>query len=268
MARTTFLVLAACGACGGPATGARDPGPEAPPPSAPAEALAPSAPAAPPTVEDPHLETRQRMVRETIEARGVRDPRVLEAMRVVPRHHFVPEDRAAHAYADRPLTIGHDQTISQPYVVALMTELVLGDGEIVREGRPMRVLEIGTGSGYQAAVLAQLGVEVYSIEIVEPLAQRAASALAELGYRVHTRHGDGYRGWPEHAPFDTVLLTAAPPEIPAPLIEQLAVGGRLVAPVGGAGNQELVVLHKTAEGIRRERVGGVRFVPMTGEAQR
>ncbi|MBX3246917.1 MAG: protein-L-isoaspartate(D-aspartate) O-methyltransferase [Myxococcales bacterium] len=207
------------------------------------------------------------MVMDTIEARGVRDPRVLAAMRAVPRHRFVPEDRAPFAYADRPLQIGHEQTISQPYVVALMTELVLGEDEVVRDGRPMRVLEIGTGSGYQAAVLAALGVEVYSIEIVEPLARRATATLQELGYRVHTRHGDGYRGWPEHAPFDAVLLTAAPPEIPAPLLEQLAVGGRLVAPVGGMGDQELVVLHKTAEGIRRERVGGVRFVPMTGEAQ-
>ena len=164
-----------------------------------------------------------------------------------------------HAYEDRPLPIGEGQTISQPYIVAAMTELLaLEPGE--------RVLEVGTGSGYQAAVLAELGADVYSIEIVEPLGRRAAEDLARLGYEVNLRIGDGYRGWPEAAPFDAIIVTAAPEQVPPPLIEQLKVGGRLVIPVG-SWSQELVLLRKEEDGVHRERVADVRFVPMTGEAR-
>jgi len=203
---------------------------------------------------------RREMVATQIEARGVRDPRVLDALRRVERHRFVPERLRASAYEDRPLPIGHGQTISQPYIVAVMTEEAR-----VKPGA--RVLEIGTGSGYQAAVLAVLAGQVYTIEIVEPLAREAAARLEALGYaNVSVRAGDGYRGWPERAPFDAILVTAAPPEIPQPLLDQLAVGGRLVAPVG-EGVQELVVVERTAAGLQRRRILPVRFVPMTGEAQ-
>ncbi len=206
---------------------------------------------------------RAHMVAMQIEARGVRDPRVLEAMRRVERHLFVPPAMRPHAHADQPLPIGHEQTISQPYIVALMTELA-------RVGEGARVLEIGTGSGYQAAVLAVVAKEVYTIEIVEPLATEARERLARLGYaNVTVRAGDGYRGWPEKAPFDAILVTAAPPEIPKPLLDQLAPGGWLVAPVGERrGAQELVVVERTAKGLVRRSVLPVRFVPMTGEAQR
>ncbi|MGF1469158.1 MAG: protein-L-isoaspartate(D-aspartate) O-methyltransferase [Sandaracinaceae bacterium] len=208
---------------------------------------------------DAYEAARAAMVRSQIEARGVRDPRVLAAMRRVPRHRFVPAHVAARAYGDHPLPIGHDQTISQPYIVASMTELAeLSPGE--------RVLEIGTGSGYQAAVLAEIGVRVFTIEIVEPLGRRAFATLAELGYEVEGRIGDGYMGWPEEAPFDAILLTAAPPQIPAPLLTQLAVGGRLVAPVGDL-DQELVVIERTDDGLTRRSAYPVRFVPMTGRAQ-
>jgi protein-L-isoaspartate(D-aspartate) O-methyltransferase len=211
--------------------------------------------------EDAFTAARLRMVTTQIEARGVRDPRVLDALRRVERHRFVPEWLRDHAYEDRPLAIGHDQTISQPYIVALMTEEAR-----VKPGA--RVLEIGTGSGYQAAVLSVLAGQVSTIEIVEPLAREAAARLEALGYRnVTVRAGDGYRGWPERAPFDAILVTAAPPEIPQLLLDQLAVGGRLVAPVG-EGDQELVVVERTAAGLQRRRVIPVRFVPMTGEAQR
>jgi protein-L-isoaspartate(D-aspartate) O-methyltransferase len=207
-------------------------------------------------------DARQAMVSSQIEARGVRDPRVLEAMRRVPRHRFVAEAWRSAAYEDRPLPIGHEQTISQPYVVALMSELAS-----VRPGQ--RVLEIGTGSGYQAAVLAELGAEVRSIEIVEPLGLRARALLSELGYRnVEVRIGDGYAGWPDEAPFDVVLLTAAPPQIPPPLLEQLAIGGRLVAPVGRGDDQDLVVITRTERGLSQRTVIPVRFVPMTGRAER
>ncbi len=211
--------------------------------------------------EDAFTAARLKMVTTQIEARGVRDPRVLDAMRRVERHRFVPEWLREHAYGDRPLPIGHEQTISQPYIVALMTEEAL-----VKPGA--RVLEIGTGSGYQAAVLSVLAGQVYTIEIVEPLAREAAARLEALGYRnVTVRAGDGYRGWPERAPFDAIVVTAAPPELPQPLLDQLAVGGRLVAPVG-EGDQELVVVERTAAGLQRRRIIPVRFVPMTGEAQR
>jgi protein-L-isoaspartate(D-aspartate) O-methyltransferase len=184
---------------------------------------------------------------------------VRDALAHVPRERFVPPQAQVKAYEDRPLPIGWGQTISQPYVVALMTELAhVGPGS--------RVLEIGTGSGYQTAVLAQLGADVWSIEIVEDLATSARERLAALGYdRVQTRIGDGYAGWPEQAPFDAIVLTAAPPRIPPPLLEQLAVGGRLVAPVGREA-QELVVAARTEEGLRHEVVTLVAFVPMVGRA--
>lgn len=204
---------------------------------------------------------RDEMVRETIAGRDVTDQRVLQAMRTVPRHEFVPADQRDDAYEDYPLPIGHEQTISQPYIVAIMTQLAQVE-------RGDKVLEVGTGSGYQAAVLAEIGAEVYSIEIVEPLARRAGETLRRLGYdNVHVRAGDGYRGWPEHAPFDAIVITAAPPQIPEPLKGQLRVGGRMVVPVGEDGMQELIVLTRTASGFERTNVIPVRFVPMTGEAQ-
>ncbi len=203
---------------------------------------------------------RAEMVDEQIAARGIDDPAVLEAMRAVPRHRFVPPSESAYAYADGPLPIGFGQTISQPYIVALMTALV-------RPDRGMKVLEIGTGSGYQAAVLARCAGQVFSIEIVEPLGLRARALLEELGYtNVRVRIGDGYDGWPEEAPFDAILVTAAPERIPDPLLAQLRVGGRLVVPLG-IGVQDLVVVTRTREGFVREVVTGVRFVPMTGKAR-
>jgi protein-L-isoaspartate(D-aspartate) O-methyltransferase len=201
------------------------------------------------------------MVREQIEDRGVRNAQVLAAMRKVERHRFVPGPMLPYAYTDQPLSIGHRQTISQPYIVAFMTEAL--------ELKPQdRVLEIGTGSGYQAAVLAELVREVYSIEIVEPLAKEAADRLKQLGYsNLKLRTGDGYRGWPEAAPFDAIIVTAAPDHIPPALIDQLAEGGRLVVPVGRM-FQELVRVRRTPKGIRQEELLPVRFVPMVGEAER
>jgi protein-L-isoaspartate(D-aspartate) O-methyltransferase len=202
---------------------------------------------------------RAGMVREQIEARGIRDPLVLEAMRRVERHRFVPPAEAAAAYDDRPLPIGYDQTISQPYIVAFMTEaLALRGGE--------RVLEVGTGSGYQAAVLAAIGAEVYSIEIVEPLGRQAEATLRQLGIdNVHVRLGDGYAGWPEAAPFAGILVTAAADHVPPDLLAQLQPGGRLVIPVGRT-FQELLRITRTPHDFREERLLPVRFVPMTGEA--
>jgi len=202
------------------------------------------------------------MVSSQLQTRSIRDANVLRAMRRVPRHMFVPERERADAYDDRPLPIGYEQTISQPYIVARMTELA-------RVGPGARVLEVGTGSGYQAAVLAQMGATVYSIEILEPLARRAAADLSRLGYTdVHVRAGDGYRGWPEHAPFDAIIVTAAPPTVPEPLLAQVRVGGRIVVPVG-EGVQELLVLTRRQDGgFDREMAEPVRFVPMTGEARR
>jgi protein-L-isoaspartate(D-aspartate) O-methyltransferase len=200
------------------------------------------------------------MVRTQVESRGVRDPDVLRAMRVVPRHRFVPASQRRAAYDDRPLPIGHNQTISQPYIVALMTELAdLKPGDTV--------LEVGTGSGYQAAVFAEMGVRVFSIEIVGPLAEKAKATLTALGYEVEVRHGDGYAGWPEHAPFDAVVVTAAPPKIPEPLKQQLKIGGRLVIPVGKY-FQSLILVTRTKSGFRQKEVLPVTFVPMTGEAQK
>ncbi len=209
-------------------------------------------------------EARLHMVREQIEAPTdgrirISDPLVLDAMRAVPRHLFVPDARQPYAYADRPLRIEQDQTISQPYIVAFMTEALRLKGD-------EKVLEIGTGSGYQAAVLAEIVDEVYTMEIVEPLAKQATERLGEMGYtNVHVRFGDGYRGWPEAAPFDAVIVTAAPNHVPQPLVDQLAVGGRLILPEGDWA-QELVLITKTANGIEREILLPVRFVPMTGEA--
>jgi protein-L-isoaspartate(D-aspartate) O-methyltransferase len=211
---------------------------------------------------DEHVEARLRMVREQVRARGVENRRVLRAMEQVPRHQFVPEDVRDQAYDDRPLPIGSGQTISQPYIVGLMTELL--------EVEPTdRVLEIGTGSGYQAAVLSRLVSQVYTIEIVQPLGEQARRTLARLGYaNVHTRIGDGYKGWPEAAPFDGIVVTAAPQQVPQPLLDQLAVGGKLVVPVGDAW-QDLTVYTKQRDGTFQKRnVLPVRFVPMTGEAQK
>jgi protein-L-isoaspartate(D-aspartate) O-methyltransferase len=201
------------------------------------------------------------MVEHQIEARDVRNPRVLAAMRRVPRHRFMPEDVRPHAYEDRALPIGHGQTISQPFIVASMTEQL-------RLKPDSRVLEVGTGSGYQAAVLAEIAAEVHTIEIVAPLAERAAADLAALGYDgVQVRTGDGYRGWPEAAPFDAIIVTAAPDHVPQPLVDQLAPGGRMVIPVGGRGAQDLRLLVREPDGVRQEILYGVLFVPMTGEAR-
>lgn len=198
------------------------------------------------------------MVNEDLRGRDITDPRVLEAMGRVPRHRFVDPPYERLAYSDFPLPIGEGQTISQPYIVALMTQVL--------ELKPNeRVLEIGTGSGYQAAVLAELVKQVYTIEIVEPLAREARDRLRELGYNnIEVRHGDGYRGWPEQAPFDAIILTAAAPRIPHTLIEQLRLGGRMVLPVEGKGFQELLLVKKEIDGITRQTITAVRFVPMTG----
>lgn len=204
---------------------------------------------------------REHMVDMQIRARGVRDARVLEAMRAVPRHRFVPPALQDQAYADTPLPIGLEQTISQPYIVAYMTEAL-------RLPPGAAVLEIGTGSGYQAAVLAEVAREVYSIEIVPELAERSAQVLAELGYdNVHLRTGDGYQGWPEAAPFDGIIVTAAPDHVPPALVDQLAVGARLVIPVGRF-SQDMRIVTRTADGSVSETTIPVRFVPMTGEAER
>jgi len=205
---------------------------------------------------DGRATARHRMVREQIEGRGVGDARVLAAMRRVPRHAFVPPRWRWAAYDDRALSIGHEQTISQPYVVAVMTELA-------GLGPQAKVLEIGTGSGYQAAVLAEVAGDVYSIEIVPVLAAQAARTLRELGYdRIHLRTGDGFAGWPEAAPFDAIVVTAAPPAVPPALVDQLVPGGRLVIPVGAQDDQELQVHERTPGGVQVRAVFPVRFVPL------
>lgn len=203
---------------------------------------------------------RQQMVQWQIQGRGVRDRAVLEALSKVPRHRFVDPAIARWAYDDAPLPIGHNQTISQPYIVAYMTEMA----EI---SATEKVLEIGTGSGYQAAVLGELAGEVYTIEIVPELAEQARRLLQDLGYaNVHVRTGNGYQGWPEHAPYDAIVVTAAPTRIPQALVQQLAVNGRMVVPVG-TWSQDMVILTKTDRGLIEERTIPVRFVPMRGEAQ-
>jgi len=210
------------------------------------------------------VEARGRMVREQLQSgdRGITNARVLAAMRKVPRHELVPERVRSAAYEDTPLPIGYGQTISQPYIVAFMTEQL--------DPQPTdRVLEIGTGSGYQAAVLAELVQTVYTIEIVEPLAERAKADLQRLGCtNVFVRAGDGYQGWPEAAPFDAIIVTCAPEDVPRPLVKQLKDGGRMIIPVGSFGAQNLVLLRKRGTQLERRAVLPVRFVPMTGKAQR
>lgn len=207
------------------------------------------------------IAARHRMVEEQLAGpgRGIIDERVLATMGKVPRHEFVPAEYRARAYDDRPLPIGHDQTISQPFIVAFMTEKL--------EPKPSdKVLEIGTGSGYQAAVLAELVGSVYTIEIVEPLARRAEADLKRLGYaNINVRAGDGYKGWPEAAPFDAVIVTCAPDHVPQPLVDQLKEGGRMIIPVGRTGYQELYLLRKKGGKVEQQAVLPVRFVPMTGK---
>jgi protein-L-isoaspartate(D-aspartate) O-methyltransferase len=214
-----------------------------------------------PVFQETFSARREAMVNSQIEARGIKNARVLAAMRKVERHRFVPPLWRGRAYDDGPLPIGEGQTISQPYIVAWMTELI-------EPKKAMRVLEIGTGSGYQAAVLAECVDEVDTIEVIASLARNAEALLRELGYRnIRVQTGDGYAGWPARAPFDAILLTAAPPrQVPTPLLDQLKVGGRLVAPVGTA-NQNLIKITRTETGYRREVLEAVRFVPMTGKAQ-
>ena len=213
------------------------------------------APQARPPADD-FTRQRERMVDRHIASRGVKNPAVLRVMRETPRHLFVPDNVRAQAYEDHPLPIGYKATISQPFIVATMTELL-------EPSVKHRVLEIGTGSGYQAAVLSKLVARVYSIELVPELAVTARETLRRLGYsNVTVRQGDGYKGWPEQAPFDRIVVTAAPPEIPQALLDQLADGGRLVAPVGTGFNQELVVVEKSKGKVRRWTAGAVIFVPM------
>lgn len=200
------------------------------------------------------------MVEEQLQSRGIRDPLVLSAMGKVSRHQFIPAELHNLAYTDGPLPIGEDQTISQPYIVAVMTELL----HLKKGGR---VLEIGTGSGYQTAVLCEIACKVYTIEIIEALALRADETLRRLGYKnFELKIGDGYQGWPEQAPFDAIIVTAAPDHVPEPLYQQLASGSRMVLPVGD-GNQQLTVVTKTKDGMRKEESLPVRFVRMTGEAE-
>jgi protein-L-isoaspartate(D-aspartate) O-methyltransferase len=199
------------------------------------------------------------MVEKQLEARGIKDERVLAAMAKVPREQFVPADERADAYQDAPLPIGYDQTISQPYIVAFMTEQL-------RPRPDDRVLEVGTGSGYQAAVLAELAADVYTIEIVEPLAKTAEATLQHLGYKnVHLKVGDGYRGWLEEAPFDAIVVTCAPDKVPQPLIDQLKDGGRMVIPVGERFAQQLYLLEKKNGQLQQSATLPVRFVPMIRE---
>lgn len=200
------------------------------------------------------------MVTEQIVARSVSTERVVTAMKKVPREEFIPDNWRWASYADSAVPIGYDQTISQPYIVAFMTEQL-------RPQPSDRVLEIGTGSGYQAAILAELVAEVYSIEIIEPLAKRAEATLQRLGYKnVHVKAGNGYKGWPEHGPFDAIIVTCAPEHVPQPLIDQLKEGGRMIIPVGASGGQDLYRLEKKNGSLERRAILPVRFVPMTGEA--
>ena len=208
-----------------------------------------------------YFNQRQKMVETQLIPRDITDLNVLTAMRSVPRHLFVPKQFRDDSYHDGPLPIGHDQTISQPYIVAIMTQLL----EI---NSSSKVLEIGSGSGYQAAVLGELADSVFSIEIISPLAERASKLLDSLGYKkIMVKAGDGYIGWPEHAPFDAIIVTAAAPSVPQPLIDQLKVGGRMVIPVGDF-TQELYLIIKNKDGIVKQSIIPVRFVPMTGEVQR
>ncbi len=205
---------------------------------------------------------RQRMVEQQLKPRGIKDERVLAAMAKVPREEFVPADARPSAYEDGPLPIGYDQTISQPYVVAFMTEQL-------RPRQSDRVLEIGSGSGYQAAILGELVAEIYTIEIVEPLAKSAEATLQRLGYNnVHIKVGDGYKGWPEEAPFDAIIVTCAPQKVPQPLIDQLKDGGRMVIPVGERFAQQLYLLEKKNGQLKESITLPVRFVPMLREPEK
>lgn len=216
-------------------------------------------PGSPSEIEATFTDARNKMVEQQIQGRGVSDPRVLMAMANVPRHCFVPQEYLSEAYADHPLPIGYGQTISQPYIVALMTEFLALQPE-------EKVLEIGTGSGYQAAILAELSNQVYTVEIIEPLGQAASVTLKELGYDVYCKVDDGYYGWPEYSPFDTIIVTCAPDHVPQPLTEQLKEGGRLVIPVGPPGHyQTLWLIEKEGDEFRSTNLGSVRFVPMLGE---
>ncbi|RLA79550.1 MAG: protein-L-isoaspartate O-methyltransferase [Deltaproteobacteria bacterium] len=202
---------------------------------------------------------RRRMVQEQLIPRGITDRRVLEALAKVPRHLFVPEALWHQAYSDRPLPIGYGQTISQPYIVALMTEALELQGD-------ERVLEVGTGSGYQAAILAELAKQVYSVERMPELARRARRILDRLGYgNVLIRVGDGSKGWPERAPFDAIIVTAGAPKVPKALLQQLKVGGRMVIPVGDEHSQELLKIVRLKDGFQQEELGGCRFVKLIGE---
>jgi len=222
--------------------------------------LTPKVPPETASGEDEFAKRRQWMVREQLQGRDITDERVLAAMLKVPRHEFVPSELRDAAYQDNAQPLASGQTISQPYIVAYMTQALQLHGT-------ERVLEIGTGSGYQAAVLAEIVPEVYTIEILPELQKQAGAVLAKLEYKnIRFRVGDGYLGWPEYAPFDRIIVTAAPDEIPQPLIDQLKEGGRLIIPVGSI-SQELVVLEKGKTGITRRATIGVRFVPMTGKAQ-
>lgn len=243
MVRSAILALVACAALAGCHERATSPGVPSPPRGA--------------TSLDAQKEA---MVREQLEARQIRDTRVLHAMRTVPRHRFVPEAYRRHAYSDTPLPIGRGQTISQPYMVAFMAEALQ-----LREHE--RVLEVGSGSGYAAAVLSLLGSEVYGIELEEELHERSVATIRELGYsNVALRRGDGFRGWPEKAPFDAIVISCAVEAIPEPLWEQLAEGGRLLYPKGGADDvQVLVLVTNTPEGPREKRLAPVRFVPLRRE---
>lgn len=247
-----MLALAACG----------ESGPASAPPRPATEGAA--AETAPPLVDGAeHRRARERLVSQRMETAEIRDPAVLAAMRRVPRHLFVPLAVQAEAYADYPLPIGHGQTISQPSLVALMTQMLKVD-------RASRVLEIGTGSGYQAAILGEIVQEVCTIEIVRPLGEEAARRLQQMGYKnVHVRVGDGYQGWPERAPFDAIMVTCAPEHVPPALVAQLKPGGRMCIPVGPTGGaQELYLMVKRADGtLERQSALPVRFVPMTGQAR-
>lgn len=214
------------------------------------------------TPKDDFTEQRLAMVESQIASRGISNPATLAAMRAIPRHEFIPPLLRHGAYEDHPLPIGHGQTISQPYIVAFMTEAIAPK-------RDEKILEIGSGCGYQAAILAHSGAEIFTMEIVEPLAAMARENLKRLGLsNVQVRHGDGYRGWPEQAPFDAIIVTCAPDNIPPDLIAQLREGGRMIIPVGNTTHQDLILLRKYGDRLEKQTVLPVRFVPMTGEAER
>jgi protein-L-isoaspartate(D-aspartate) O-methyltransferase len=252
-----FLALGVVISCAGPVPQGGTPLPETfTPPETAQPVHTPSPTPAP--VPDRYQKDRQMMIESQIQGRGVKDEDVLRAMAKVPRHEFVPPEYLHEAYADHPLPIGYGQTISQPYIVAVMTELL-------RLRATDKVLEIGTGSGYQAAILAEIVQEVYSVEIIEPLYRQAKERLERLGYtNIHLKCGDGYYGWEEHAPYDAIIVTCAPDHIPQPLVNQLADGGRMVIPVGPPGSyQVLWLVERQGDKIKTERIMGVAFVPLT-----